>query len=145
VVKVLHTTIEIAAPLAEVWEVLTDFPAHSEWNPFFASIEGTAKVGETLTVVARKGEGTGMTFRPTVLVADGTTLRWLGKLPPGGLFTGQHEFKLTELPNGSTRLDHSEQFTGILIPFLGKLLRETQSGFVAFNEALVARVAKVQH
>ncbi len=142
--KVLHTTVEIDAPRAEVWGVITDFPAHAEWNPFFASIDGEASVGEVLTVVARKGEGTGMTFRPTVLVADGSTLRWLGKIPPGGLFNGQHEFKLTELPDGRTRLDHSERFTGILIPFMGKMLKETEAGFVAFNEALADRVAKVQ-
>lgn len=142
--KVLHTTIEIDAPLAEVWGVIADFPAHAEWNPFFASIEGTARVGEQLTVVARKGEGTGMTFRPTVLVADGSTLRWLGKIPPGGLFNGKHEFALTELPDGRTRLDHSERFTGLLIPFMGKVLKETEVGFGAFNEALARRVAEVR-
>jgi hypothetical protein len=142
--KTLNTTIEIDAPPAEVWAVLTDFPAHAVWNPFFASISGRAEVGQTLTVVARKGEGAGMTFRPTVEVADGSTLRWLGKIGPGGIFNGQHEFALTALAGGRTRLDHSERFTGVLVPFLGKMLAQTHAGFLEFNRALASRVLEVR-
>lgn len=141
--RTLHTTIEIDATPTQVWAVLTDFPAHAAWNPFFASIAGRAEVGQTLTVVARKGEGTGMTFRPTVQVADGSTLRWLGKLGPGGIFNGEHEFALTALPGGRTRLDHSERFSGILVPFLGSMLTQTHTGFLAFNQALASRVLEV--
>jgi hypothetical protein len=141
--KQITTSKEIDAPLADVWAVLTDFARHEQWNPFFASIAGEARAGETLTVVARKGEGTGMTFRPTVLVADGSTLRWKGKLGWGGIFDGVHEFVLSELADGRTRLEHSERFTGVLVPFLGRMLRETRDGFVAFNDALAARVAQV--
>ncbi len=142
--KTITTTTEIDATVGEVWAVLTDFPGHAEWNPFFAQISGVPAVGETLKVVARKGDSTGMTFRPKVLVADGSTLRWLGKLGIRGIFDGAHEFTLSELPGGRTRLVHAEQFTGVLVPFLGKVLRDTHKGFEAFNVAIAERVAKVR-
>jgi hypothetical protein len=142
--KEITTTAEIDAPVPEVWAVLTDFPRHAEWNPFFAEISGVAAVGETLTVVARKGDGRGMSFRPKVLVANGRTLRWLGKLGVRGIFDGAHEFALSELPGDRTKLVHSERFTGVLVPVLGKLLRETRDGFEAFNSALASRVAQVR-
>ncbi|MGH7326653.1 MAG: SRPBCC family protein, partial [Candidatus Rokuibacteriota bacterium] len=32
--KEIRTEIEIAAPAGRVWQVLTDFPDFSAWNPF---------------------------------------------------------------------------------------------------------------
>ncbi len=139
--KTISTSITITANPSQVWQQLVDFPAHEEWNPFFASIEGEAIVGSTIVVTARKGDGTGMSFRPTVLVADaGRELRWLGKLGFGHLFDGEHSFVLTDNGDGTTTLDHGEQFRGLLIPFMGKVLRDTEAGFHEFNTALQRRV-----
>ncbi len=146
----IETTIEIDSTPIVVWEVLVDFPAHREWNPFFASIDGVAEVGQTLTVVARKhesneeglGEGKGMTFRPTVLdVEPGRLLRWKGKFVIPGIFDGTHSFALEPIAGDRTRLVHSEHFAGILIPFMGSVLRDTKAGFEALNRALAQRVA----
>ena len=38
------TTVDIDAPKQLVWDVLTDFAAYHEWNPYM-KIEGTAQVG----------------------------------------------------------------------------------------------------
>lgn len=143
--KTLHTSIVIEANAATVWRQLVDFESHADWNPFFASITGQPVVGEQLTVVARKNldnsdPATGMTFRPEVLVAEpGVELRWRGKLAIGGLFDGTHYFVLTDRGDGTTALEHGEEFRGILIPFMGRVLRQTEVGFLAFNEALKAR------
>jgi len=138
--KTITTTITINASPTDVWHHLVDFAAHEEWNPFFASIEGEPITGSTIVITARKGEGTGMTFKPTILVADtDRELRWLGKLGFGHLFDGEHYFVLTDNGDGSTTFDHGENFSGILIPFMGKVLRETEAGFVALNEALKHR------
>jgi hypothetical protein len=128
----------------QVWQVLTDFPEHAVWNPLFASISGTARVGERLKVVMRKGDGTGFSFTPILLNAEaGRLLRWKGKLLVTGLMDGTHEFELTPIGVGRTRLDHREAFGGLLVPFLGKVFRETHAGFVAFDAALAKRVATV--
>jgi hypothetical protein len=135
------TTIDIDAGARDVWDVLVDFPAYAQWNPFIDSIEGTAEVGRRLTVHLAGGSGPGTTFRPTVLVATpGEELRWIGKLGPGGLFDGEHSFILTSNPDGSTRLTHSERFTGILVTLFKGATAKSQSGFEAFNEALRRRV-----
>lgn len=146
--KTIRTTITIEAAPEEVWDHLVDFPAHADWNPFFASIEGQPIVGTSLRVTARKadapeGDDLGMVFKPVVLVADrGRELRWRGKLAFGGLFDGTHFFVLTENADGTTTLEHGEEFRGILIPFVGKVLRETEEGFVAFNDAIKRRVER---
>lgn len=143
--KSIHTSITIDAPAQEVWRHLVDFDSHANWNPFFASITGEPIVDTQLTVVARKNldstdPATGMTFRPTVLKAEpGVELRWLGKLAFGGLFDGTHYFLLQE-SDGSTTLEHGEEFRGVLIPFMGKVLRETEAAFKTFNQTLKQRV-----
>ncbi len=142
--KQISTMIEMDGTPSQVWHVLTNFPEHADWNPFFARITGEATVGTTLVITARKGDGDGITFRPKVLVADPSRLlRWKGKLVVPGLFDGVHEFELTAAGPRRTRVDHRESFTGILLPLLGKVLRDTHAGFTSFNTALAQRVATV--
>jgi hypothetical protein len=66
----IETTVEIDAPPAAVWQVLTDFPAYGDWNPFIRSIEGTVQEGERLTVRLEPPGGKGMTITPTVLAVQ---------------------------------------------------------------------------
>lgn len=138
----IATTVEIDAPPSTVWRHLVDLPAHAGWNPFFASMEGDVALGERLAIRARKPDGSaGMGFRPTVVeVEEERVLRWIGHVGVRGLFDGEHSFVLTPLDGGSrTRLDHGERFTGILVPFTGRLLADTEDGFGRFNEVLAAR------
>jgi hypothetical protein len=132
----IRSEIVIDAPADAVWAVLTDFPSHAGWDPFLTGIEGDPAVGKRLAVHFR----TGMTFRPTVTeVRPARVLEWLGKLFFGGLFDGRHRFEL--IPEGNaTRLVQSEDFSGLLVPFLRKTLAETEEGFAALNRALKQRV-----
>ena len=148
--KSISTSITIDAPASEVWRHLVDFESHADWNPIFASITGEPIVGTQLVVVARKNldptdPATSMTFRPKVLTAEpGVELRWAGKLAFGGLFDGTHYFRLEE-SDGVTVLEHGEDFNGILIPFMGKVLRKNEKGYEAFNEALKNRSEDERH
>ena len=139
--RTIHTTIDIDASPEQVWDVLVDFPSHAAWNPFFAAVDGSAEVGATLRVAARKDDGTeGMVFRPVVLDAEpGQRLRWKGKLLVRGLFDGTHDFRLEALDGGRTRLHHGEEFRGVLVPLFGRVLRDTEVGFREFNDALARR------
>ena len=83
-----------------------------------------------------------MTFRPTVTAAvPGERLEWLGHLGVRGLFDGRHEFLLTELDDGRTRLVQRETFGGLLVGFLLNEQR-IRSGFRAMNAALKARAER---
>ena len=143
--KTITTTIEIDASPEAVWQVLTDFPSHERWNPFFSRIIGSPEAGERLRITIRKGDGDGISIRPEVLVATpGRELRWKGKLLLPGIFDGEHCFVLEPLDGGRTRLIHGEKFRGILVPLTGRVLADTERGFIAFNEALADEVAARQ-
>lgn len=59
----LRREIEIEASPQRVWEILTDFPAYAEWNPFIPRVIGEPKVGARLEVRIEPPNGRGMTFR----------------------------------------------------------------------------------
>ena len=85
----IDTTVDIDASKQAVWDILTDFAAYGEWNPFLR-IEGTAEVGAKLVVHMSGGGEHGMSFRPKVLVATPCEeLRWLGKLGFRGIVDGE--------------------------------------------------------
>jgi hypothetical protein len=137
----ITTTVDIEASPEAVWAVLIDFPAYRDWNPFMDHVIGNPAVGEKLVVHMKPNGGRGMTFKPTVLVATpGQELRWLGKLGVRGLFDGEHSFALHDNGGGTTRLTHSETFSGVLVALLKRTLGNTETGFTAFNEALKQRV-----
>lgn len=137
----LVTKIDIAASPDRVWEVLTDFAAYGEWNPFLTDITGKPKKGAGLVVEMAGPTGKPVIFRPTVLTVEpGKELRWRGSLFLPRLFDGEHVFLLEET-DGGTHLVHCEGFRGILVPLLWKgLSGSIKAGFEAMNEALKKRV-----
>jgi hypothetical protein len=134
----LETTIDIAAPPALVWEILTDFPGWARWNPFIRQIAGPLTVGARLTARLHPTGGRPMTFRPVVTDhAPGTSFAWQGRLLIPGLFDGLHRFRLAPIPGG-TRLHHSEHFNGILLYAVD--VARFRPDFEAMNRALKAEV-----
>ena len=133
--RTIRTETVIDAAPERVWDVLVDFAAHAEWDPFLVAIEGAPRVGERLGVTFHNG----WTMRPTVTrVEPGRVFEWFGKLAWGGLFDGRHRFEL--IPEGGrTRLVHGEEFSGVLVPFTGRMLADTEKQFGRFNDAIRAR------
>jgi hypothetical protein len=139
--KQLHAEIEIDAHAERVWQVLTDFRAYAEWNPFMTRASGTAAVGERLTIRMEPEAGPAMTFRPTVLeAAPERRLRWLGRLLLPKIFDGEHSFTIEPLDQGRVRLIQQEEFRGILAPLLARSLDSgTRPAFERMNRALKRR------
>ena len=140
---VLHTELDINASPEQVWKVLTDRQAYPDWNPFIVSSTGELTVGGTITNVLRDTKGSETEFTPKLLaVTPNVELRWIGKVPPGALFDGEHSFRLTALPDGRTRLVQEEKFSGAAVPFTRSLLNKTiKPQFEAMNQALAARAS----
>ncbi len=138
--KELRTEIEIGAPKERVWDMLTDFEAFTDWNPFLQKATGTPAVGERLEIYIKPPGGMGMTIKPTVKTSDpGKEFRWRGKLLVSGLFDGEHVFELRPT-DGGCRLVHREEFTGILVaPMLALIGKKTRQGFEDMNAALKQR------
>lgn len=134
----LDTDILIHAPLPRVWEVLTDFPRWSDWNPIIRTISGPLRLGATLTTRMHPQNGRPMTFRPRIVaLKPGRSFAWQGRLFVPGLFDGRHCFSLTD-EGGATRLHHAESFRGLLVPLLPA--RHFITDFQAVNAALKARI-----
>jgi hypothetical protein len=137
----IERSIDLNATPAQVWAVLTDFAAYAQWNPFIREAAGEARVGAELRVTMQP-QGHGKTaLRPKVLVANPEReLRWRGHVLIPGIFDGEHHFRIEPLGEGRVRFTQEESFGGILLPFFGGTLRDSEKSFAAMNEALRARV-----
>ena len=138
--KQIETSVEIAASRERVWRELTSFAKYPHWSRFILAIEGEARAGARLKVRIDDGSAP-ITIKVELLVArENEELCWRGKLGLHSIFSGQHYFRLSPLPDGYTRFTHGEEFEGILVPLLWKRLNtRTRAAYAAFNEALRAR------
>ncbi len=138
----IQTEILIQASQAVVWDILTDFRAYGEWNPFIIKIEGKLEVGERLKTHMQT-EARVQVFSPVVTELEGgQSFEWRGSLPLG-LFKGKHSFRLEDLGQDRCRLIHGESFSGLLSKSIMKRIgEETLRNFEAMNEALKVRAEK---
>ncbi|MER5885299.1 SRPBCC domain-containing protein [Streptomyces sp. NPDC001941] len=138
--QTISTTVDIDATPQTVWEVLSDLSGYQDWNPFIREAQGTVAPGERLRLKLFPAAGRPIAMSPKVLVADaGRELRWIGHLLIPGVFDGEHHFRLAPGPSGGTRVEHGERFSGILVPFTGKIIANTEHDFARLNAALKER------
>ena len=138
----LRAEVEVEASPERVWEVLIDFAAYRQWNPFIVQASGDAVPGHRLELHMRLSGRRTTTFRPEVLEADpGRALRWLGRLLVPGLFDGEHSFTIQPTGPDRVRLTQHEEFRGLLVPLvLAMIAKPTLASFHQMNQALKARV-----
>ena len=135
--KNIQTEILINTDITKVWDVLMNFDNYPKWNPFITSISGEPKLGSRLKVSIKPPGGNGMTFKPTILTLEANKeFRWKGKLGINGIFDGEHYFMLESLDKEITKFIQGEKFSGLLVPFVGKMLDKTQKGFQLMNESI---------
>lgn len=143
--KRLVTEVDIDASKEEVWTVLTDLDGYRDWNPFITEAKGHVAVGESLELLMGSEDERQVTMKPTVIsVRPGQTFEWLGHVGVKGIFDGRHRFDVVPR-DGGTRMVHSEEFTGVLVPALSAMLDgRTKAGFEAMNAAIKDRVESMQ-
>jgi hypothetical protein len=137
----LRTEVEINAPAAHVYRVLTDFERYHEWNPFIPSIAGKLEVGRQLALEVSLPEGNTYQLKPRITqLTENAELRWRGSYLAPFLLKGEHFFLVTERGERLTRFVQGENFSGLLLRFAGNRLTLTARGFVYMNQALKKRV-----
>ncbi|MFC7048332.1 SRPBCC domain-containing protein [Emcibacter nanhaiensis] len=136
----ISTSIDIKAPPAEVWKILTDFDSWGEWNPFIPRISGDQVKGGKVSASIRTPGGKSISFTATITDYEAEkVLEWYGSPPIPGLFSGRHWYRLEPI-DGGTRFSQGEKFNGLLIRLLKKTLDTTVvDGFQQMNEALKTR------
>jgi hypothetical protein len=139
----IRSQIEIEAPVETVWRVLIDFAAYPEWNPFMRKAEGELVAGGQIAVTMQPPGHRASSFRPRLLsVKPGRSFRWLGHVLVPGIFDGEHIHEIEPLGPGRARYVQRELFHGVLLPFLGGVLKDTERGFNDMNAALKARAER---
>ncbi|MFN3196338.1 MAG: SRPBCC family protein [Chlorobiota bacterium] len=138
--KNIETEITINAKPDKVWNTLMKTDEYHKWNPFVRKLEGEIKKGNQIAITLKQVNGKEMDFKPVITeLAPQKELRWQGKLFISGIFDGEHYFMLEPIEGNKTKFIHGENFSGILIPFMGGVLKSTEEGFKAMNEELKTR------
>jgi len=136
----LHAAVEIDAPAERVWQVVGDFGRYSDWNPFIVRAAGEPHVGERLDITIAAPGMKPVSFRPRVLdVEPGRLIRWKGEFKLPGLFDGRHALIVDPLDGGRPRFTTHEDVTGILLPFVDKVMTASQQGFELMARAVKER------
>lgn len=138
----LHAAIQIAAPIDQVWKVLTDFEHWSDWNPMVNRVSGSPSVGSKLYITMRGPDSKdAMKYQPIVLEAiPPNRFRWRATMMSGFLFTNDRVFELKE-KNGGTELINKEEFSGLMVPvFWGKMNQFVADMLESMNTALKEKV-----
>lgn len=138
--KSLHAAVDIDAPAERVWQVVGDFGRYSDWNPFIVRAAGEPRVGERLDITIAAPGMKPVSFRPRVLdVVPGRLIRWKGEFKLPGLFDGRHALIVDPLDGGRSRFTTHEDVTGILLPFVGRVMTASQQGFELMARAVKER------
>ncbi len=135
--KFYEAAADIDAPPEKVWAILVDGAAYPSWDSGVLSVDGTIAKGEIITVVSTVAPK--RRFPVTVTGFDPPrSMTWTGGLPYG-LFTGVRTFRLTPTPNGGTRFELREEYSGILLRLLWSRLPNLGPSFEQFARGLKSR------
>jgi hypothetical protein len=136
----LRTEVEINAPIAQVYAVLTDLPSYHEWNPFLTAVSGELSVGKKLSLEMSLPEGKTYLLEPLLTqVTENAELRWRGRFGFPALLEVEHFLLLSERAERVTRVVQGQNFSGFLLRFAGSELTLSARGCVYMNQALKKR------
>ena len=141
----IRTEIDIVAPPAKVWSLLTDIEGWHQWSPIINKSSGNAAMGSTLDItmigeMSDLGDGKGKDgpqYKPKVTIFDAPKhFRWRAQMMAGFIMTNDKVFELEETTTG-THLVHTETFSGLMVPlFWGKVKENVPTMLNSMNSAL---------
>jgi hypothetical protein len=142
----IHTEIIIDASKEVIWEILTDFPAYAQWNPFIVRVMGNASPGQRLFFVARVKLALVPVAAKILQFKEYEKFSWGGPgvSALGALFGAEHSFAIEELQPGRCRFINSEQMRGVVAHAFWPLIAGSKPAYSAMNEALKARAEGIR-
>ncbi len=142
---VIDHSVEIAAPAATVWAVLTDFDRYDQWNPFVRRASCRLEPGGPIDMTVRlRGERMRQQREFVNRVDPGHFFSYSMKPAPLGLLSSVREQTVT--PSGPGRCHYSSHFQidGLLAPVVEVLLgKGLRAGFDGMSAGLVARAEQL--
>jgi len=143
----IKTEIEIAAPPAKVWNILTDIEKWKDWSPVIVDSSGTASLGSKLRITMCGKDGkegkAGPTYEPVITIFEAPKkLQWKATMMAEFVMTNGKVLELEETASG-TRLIHRETFSGMMIPMMwGHMEIGVPPILNSMNEALKSMAEK---
>ncbi len=135
----IKTEIEIAAPVSDVWAIVTNIDAWEEWSPIINQSDGDGSQGSTLSITMMgKEEGKdGPQYSPVITIFEEPNLfRWRASMLAGIAMTNDKVFELEATDTG-TRLVHKELFSGMFVPvFWSSAEKNVPTMLNSMNQAL---------
>jgi hypothetical protein len=130
--------IEIRAPAALVWQILSDFGGYASWNPLIPRVRGAPAPETAIELSVRLPGAPAVPLRAVLATVDPPReLRWVGNLWSPRIFQGDHQFLLCPSQNGTVRFVQRELLRGALTVLLRTELGvRFHLGFDAMNRAL---------
>ena len=139
----IRTAVVIDAPRDKVFDVLADFDAYAEWNPYHRSVVGEFREGAELQVQIQRPDGKQVSLPPHVIrIQHNEELTWGGGIK--GIFYGEHRFLLQDAAGGGTLLKHDEDFSGVAVGFADLPPDVIALGYQQMNLALKHKVETQQ-
>jgi hypothetical protein len=137
----IETKIVIAAPPADVWRVLADFPRYPEWNPFILEVDGEVHEGASVRYRFEFPRGVRIWAVARILAFDpDRELLWTAHALSDALLRGDHHFRI-EAHEAGSMFRHGEHFSGALVPLAAPILGlQGQEIYGSLNRALKQRV-----
>lgn len=135
--KVFSAATNISATPEAIWRILADAPNYPAWDPSVDRIEGTLRLGERLVAYSKLSPGRGFPLKVTEFT-PGQRMTWVGGMPLG-LFKGERTFTLATRPDGTVDFTLREEFSGPLLPLIGRSLPDMTEAFEGFVAGLKSR------
>ncbi|MFT5607153.1 MAG: hypothetical protein ACI9LY_001971 [Arenicella sp.] len=139
--------VNINAPSELVWQVLTDFSAYPDWNPFPVKAESTLVLGEPIVLTIPQGRSGKLMKQTFVLEVCQAPNKIAWRLPKIGhklLFNAYREQTIVATSETSCAYSTSDTFAGLVA---GKIYKAqgkwVEKNFVKMAEALKLRCEKI--
>ena len=142
----LEHRIGVPASSSLIWDVLSDLPRWSEWNPLYPEISGLLRIGLKLKVTEAFDGRDRKVLTPTVVDwVPNAQILW-SVVEMGGMIKRLRYIEIESFNDEDTAciLSNGEIWDGMVGARMGKRdRRKLRAGFEAFNAACAERVARV--
>jgi hypothetical protein len=135
--KEFSARVTINAPAETIWGLLTDAAGYPNWDPGMIRLEGTVAPGEKITAYTKISPDRAFPVTVSHFVPK-QAMTWSSGMPLG-LFKGERTFTLTPQADGTVDFFVREQFTGLLMPLIGRTIPDLSQSFTDFAEGLKAK------
>ena len=134
--KEFKASATINASPETVWSIITDAAAYPEFDPSCIRIDGTIEKDGKVTAHTKLSD---QAFPVKVAQFEpGKKMMWVGGMPLG-LFKGERSFIIESQGSDKVKFTLQEQFSGLLLPLIGRTLPDMNEAFQGFVDGLKAR------